>query len=78
MFLIIKLCSLTNQLESNLIYKLNDDRSKTFKEIQDCADLLKPLNSSTSSLARALSSSLNGTEITFSIVETKVKFLKIF
>lgn len=41
-------------------------------QVENTAKLLQPFNTSALNLARVLSSSLNGTELTFSKIETRV------
>lgn len=41
-------------------------------EIENVSKLLQPMNSTATNLARVLSSSLNGIELSFSKIETKV------
>lgn len=46
--------------------------NNSFSEIETTARLLLPLNSSAFNLARSLSSYLNGTELSFDTIQTKV------
>ncbi|CAK9135530.1 unnamed protein product [Ilex paraguariensis] len=50
----------------------NEIRNKTFSQVETTARLLPPFNLSASNLARALSSSLNGTDLSFPAIQTKV------
>ncbi|XP_052170489.1 histidine kinase CKI1-like [Diospyros lotus] len=63
---------MTKQNEHWLTWKSNDLRNKYFKEIENTAKLLPPLNSSVLNLARALGSSLNGTDLSFQAIQTEV------
>ncbi|KAA8549091.1 hypothetical protein F0562_000775 [Nyssa sinensis] len=49
-----------------------DVRQEILSEIENTAKLILPMNSSATNLARVLSSSLNGTELSFSEIETRV------
>lgn len=72
MFIFFKICSLTKKLERNLVLEYNEIRGKTFSDIQHFEKLLTPVNSSATNLARVLSSSLKGKQITFSVIQRKV------
>ncbi|CAL5402062.1 unnamed protein product [Camellia sinensis] len=63
---------MTQQIEHLVTLQSNELRNRSFSEIETTARLLLPLNSSASNLARALSSSLNRTELSFQAIQTKI------
>jgi len=64
------------QSKNRVISEYEGVRNKSFAEIQMTAGLLHRLNSSASNLARALSSSLNGTQLSFVAIQAKVNVTK--
>ncbi|KAK2639169.1 hypothetical protein Ddye_026964 [Dipteronia dyeriana] len=71
-FLILKLWLMTKQTEQETLWESYGVRNHSFSEIERTARLLLPLNSSAINLARSLSSSLNGTELSFAAIGAKV------
>ncbi|KAL3538260.1 hypothetical protein ACH5RR_001626 [Cinchona calisaya] len=71
-FIVTYVPVLINQTGSNLRSEVDEVYNKTISEIENSAKMLLPLNSSALNLARALSISLNGTEISFSIIQAKI------
>lgn len=63
---------MTKQIDRSVKLESIEVRNRSFSEVETTARLLLPLNSSASNLARALSSSLNGTELSFQAIQTKV------
>lgn len=68
----MKLSMMKNQSERHVNMLSEQLRNKTFSQIEHTANMFLPLNYSASSLARGLSSSLNGTQLPFTEIQTKV------
>ena len=64
-----ELCVMIKQSKNRVMSESEGVRNKSFSEIQMTAGLLHRLKSSASNLARALSSSLNGTQIPFVAIQ---------
>ncbi|CAK7340560.1 unnamed protein product [Dovyalis caffra] len=71
-FMFKELCEMIKQSKNRVMSESVGVRNKSFSEIQMTAGLLHHLNSSASNLARALSSSLNGTQLSFAAIQDKV------
>lgn len=68
----MKLSMMKNQSERHVNMLSEQLRNKTFSQIEHTANMFLPLNYSASSLARGLSSSLNGTQLPFTAIQSKV------
>ncbi|KAJ4850639.1 hypothetical protein Tsubulata_023974 [Turnera subulata] len=66
------LCSMITQTKNHVAVESYQLLNKTLSKIETTAGLLYPLNSSASNLARGLSSSLNGTHLSFAAIQMKV------
>ncbi|KAJ6762589.1 TWO-COMPONENT HISTIDINE KINASE [Salix purpurea] len=71
-FMFSELCAMIKQSKNRVRSESEGVRNKSFSEIQMTAGLLHRLNSSASNLARALSSYLNGTQLSFVAIQDKV------
>ncbi|KAJ7973279.1 Histidine kinase CKI1 [Quillaja saponaria] len=71
-FVISKLCLITKETEENVALESYGFHNRSLSGIEAIGKLLSPLNSSAINLARTLSSSLNGTELSFLAIQTKV------
>ncbi|KAM3378003.1 histidine kinase CKI1 [Capsicum galapagoense] len=71
-YIFMKLSIMRNNSERHVSLLSEQLRNKTFAQIENTANMVLPLNSSASNLARYLSSSLNGTQLTFTTIQTEV------
>ncbi|MCD7446493.1 hypothetical protein HAX54_007808 [Datura stramonium] len=71
-YIFMKLSVMRNHSEHHVSLLSELLRLKTFAQIEHTANMFLPLNYSASSLARGLSSSLNGTQLPFTTIQTKV------
>lgn len=61
-----------SRVERQVNLNSQDFHSKLHYEIENTAKFLHPINSSATNLAGVLKLSLNGTKLSFSMIETKV------
>lgn len=71
-YMIIELCKMNKKVEKSIRLDSYGEQNRIFSGIESTAKLLLPLNSSAINLERALSSSLNGTHLTYSNISTMV------
>ncbi|XP_021283433.1 histidine kinase CKI1-like isoform X2 [Herrania umbratica] len=71
-YLTLKLCMLTKQTRNSVMSDSYVQGEKSFLGIEATSRLLLPLNTSALNLARSLSSILNGTELPFVAIQTKI------
>ncbi|XP_021821290.1 histidine kinase CKI1-like [Prunus avium] len=71
-FMISMLFKMTKKIERRMLLESKQALHKSFSGIDTTAKLLSPLNPSAVNLARSLSSSLNGTELNFTTIQTRV------
>ncbi|XP_015874901.2 histidine kinase CKI1 [Ziziphus jujuba] len=71
-YMIIELYKMNKKVLKNVTLDSYDEQNRIFSGIESTAKLLLPLNTSAINLARALSSSLNGTQLTFFNISTMV------
>lgn len=64
--------SMISRVERQVNLNSQDFHSKLHYEIENTAKFLHPINSSATNLAGVLKLSLNGTKLSFSMIETKV------
>lgn len=70
--MISMLFKMTIKIERRMLLESKQALKKSFSGIDTTAKLLSPLNPSAVNLARSLSSSLNGTELNFATIQTRV------
>lgn len=73
-FVIFNLRCITKKTESNVVVLSERLLNASFSQIENVAKLFDPLDSSAANLARTLILSLNGTELTFHAIKTRVCF----
>ena len=61
-----------NQFEHIIVLQADEARNKTIRDVENATSMLHPLNSSALNLATVLSAKLNGTALTFPIIQANV------
>ncbi|TQD74897.1 hypothetical protein C1H46_039570 [Malus baccata] len=70
--MISMLFKMTKRIEHRILFESHEALNRSFSSIDSTSKLLTPLNPSAVNLARSLTSSLNGTELNFTTIQTTV------
>nr|XP_028957526.1 histidine kinase CKI1-like [Malus domestica] len=71
-YMISMLFKMTKRIEHRILFESHEALNRSFSSIDSTSKLLTPLNPSAVNLARSLTSSLNGTELNFTTIQTTV------
>ncbi|KAM2713001.1 hypothetical protein EV1_032932 [Malus domestica] len=71
-YMISMLFKMTKRIEHRILFESHEALNRSFSSIDSTSKLLTPLNPSAFNLARSLTSSLNGTELNFTTIQTTV------
>ncbi|CDP18239.1 unnamed protein product [Coffea canephora] len=70
--MVTEVCLKINQFEHIIVLQADEARNKTIRDVENATSMLHPLNSSALNLATVLSAKLNGTALTFPIIQANI------